>query len=88
LGVVKRASGCGLRLGRFLPVNKLTEASEIKRLNENLTFLERERKRREAMNSNKMKVVGAILVGALGAVSTYLINWVVNKIIPGGIPPK
>jgi di/tricarboxylate transporter len=66
----------------------VTEASEIKRLNENLTFLERERKRREAMNSNKMKVVGAILVGALGAVSTYLINWVVNKIIPGGISPK
>jgi di/tricarboxylate transporter len=66
----------------------VTEPSEIKRLNENLTFLERERKRREDMSSTKMKLVGAILIGALGAVSTYLVNWVVNKIVPGGVPPK
>jgi hypothetical protein len=66
----------------------VTEASEIKRLNENLTFLERERKRREDMSSNKMKLMGAVFIGVLGAVSTYLVNWVVNKIVPGGLPPK
>lgn len=64
----------------------LEAPGEVQRLAATFRFIEEERKRREAMASNKVKWLGAFLLAVLGSAATIFVNWLGTKFIPGGLP--
>lgn len=64
----------------------LTSSEDISRLNENLRYTERERKRREWMESHKISWVISLALVIIGAAATTALNWLTGKF--SGTMPK
>lgn len=53
----------------------LTDANEVTRLNENLRYAERQRRRFERLESNKLGWIVSLVLLCVGAALTTIVQW-------------
>lgn len=58
----------------------LSDNEDVQRLNENLRFIEKQRKRQERMDTNRVTWLVSLALVVIGAALSALVNWLSTRI--------
>lgn len=58
----------------------LSDNEDVQRLNENLRFIEKQRKRQERMDTNRVTWLVSLALVVIGAALSALVNWISTRI--------